>query len=75
MAKTSPDIAVGVVRKMRDYYVTDKYLGGLIKVHRIISTEKIGEEVQIYYEKLNYQDEVFVNGVKYVPNTNNTKER
>lgn len=65
--KTKKDITVGVIRKVREYYETDSRLGGLIKVDRIVNSERFGDDIQVYYQDINKYDRVFVNGVLFVP--------
>lgn len=58
---------VTVYDKVREYYRVDKKLGGLIKVFVSLRVEKIGRTVEVYFSNLDRYDEVKVNGVKYVP--------
>lgn len=67
-------IGATVATKVREFYKTDSYLGGMIKIDRLLNTEKIGTEVHIYYPKLDRYDEVFVNGTKYFPAAAGTQQ-
>lgn len=56
---------VTVVERFREYYKTNKYLGGLIKVNRVIYIDKIGQEVHIRVPGdrfSNKHDKFFING-------------
>lgn len=59
---------VAVVTRFREYYETDKYLGGLIKVNRLVYTEKFGQDVYIVLPNESVKfDKFFINGVEYKP--------
>lgn len=64
--KIKRDITVGVISKVREYYVTEPRLAGLITVDVMLYQERSGDDVQIYYPELLHHDRVFVNGVEFV---------
>lgn len=59
---------VAVATKIREYYKTDKYLGGLIKITRTLHTEKMGQTINIYIPS-DKPDQIYINGVEVVPKT------
>lgn len=65
--KKKLDVRVGVIQKVREYYVTHTKLAGLIKVDRVEDVEKFGNEIHVYYENAHKYDEFYVNGVRFVP--------
>ncbi len=59
---------VTVVDRYREYSKVDTYLAGLIKVHRIIDTEKRGQDVHIRVPvEAQMFDKFYVNGQEFVP--------
>lgn len=59
---------VAVATKIREYYKTDKYLGGLIKITRLLHVEKLGQTINIYLPTDFKYDEIYINGVLVAPN-------
>jgi hypothetical protein len=62
---------VVVATKVRESYKTDKYLGGLIKITRLIHVEKMSQRVDIYLPADLKFDEFYINGVEVAPKENN----
>lgn len=66
-----------VVARYREYYKTDKYLGGLIKVTRLEYSDRFGQEVHITYPNPDKFDKIYVNGKEMMevrPNTGREKK-
>lgn len=61
------DTVVTAATKMREYYKVDQYLGGLIKVKRVVYSERVGQEVNINIPNLSQYDNIYINGVEYAP--------
>jgi hypothetical protein len=68
------ETSVAVVDKIREYYSVDKRLGGLIKVTRLLYSDRAGHSVHIKVpENFKEYDEYFINGVKFVPEPHPTE--
>jgi hypothetical protein len=59
MQTINEPVRIAIKAKKRDYYVVDKYLGGLIKVRRVVKTDTLRKELYIIAPKT---DVVFLNG-------------
>lgn len=59
---------VRVYDKVRTYYKENKVLGGLIKWHKEVKTDRIGTELHIFAQ-LDEFDRVYLNDREISPNT------
>lgn len=65
--KRKIDITVGVVEKVREYYVSKPLVANLIKIDRIRHTIRYGDEIHVYYDNISQHDRVYINGIEHVP--------
>lgn len=65
--KIKKEVTVGVVEKVREYYVSKTKLGGLIKVDVLEHDVRFGDEIHIYYKEVGKYDRVYVNGIEFEP--------
>lgn len=71
MQTTREDVDSSITTKYRDRIETNKYLGGMVQVSRVVSTEKLGDDLII---KAPNVDKVYINGIEYV-RINTRKEK
>ena len=57
-------VDVGVYDKVRVFYKTNKYLGGLIKTFVESHTDRIGRTISIVIPELDKDDVIKINGVE-----------
>lgn len=58
---------VAVATKIREYYKTDDYLGGLIKITRLLHTDKLGQTINVYIPTDLMHDDIYINGIEFAP--------
>jgi hypothetical protein len=58
--------------EVKEYFIKDEKLFGLLKYERVLLQEKVGEKLEIAIDKI--PNEVYINQIRYIPEIGNISQ-